>query len=134
MIGQKIVRNPLIKTWGKGPEDEWRRVGGPLGLLATRTPFANASGTASASDCVHYFNGPRGQLPAPFIDQLEERTWQYMVWSYATPIAGVDMAGHLWIPSVTYSNTTSTLQGYCRAWLLDDWGHNFGWNPEDEEA
>ncbi len=131
MTAKTVVRNPLIKGWGRGPEDEWRRVGGPMGLLRTRTPFANTRGSFTASDNRHC-DGPYGQLPGPFIDQIADRTWQYMVWSYATPIAGVDMAGELWIPSIKYSVTTSQHQGVCRAWLQDDAGLSFGWTPEDE--
>jgi hypothetical protein len=46
----------------------------------------------------------------------------YVIFSYDTPIAWRDVEGRWFIPSVTYSRTTSKHQGMCRAYLPETRG------------
>lgn len=63
--------------------------------------------------------GTTGKLPAVWAQTFRDvlGVHQFVVWSYATPIAWVTQHGEIVIPDVHYSTTTSKYQGKCRAWL-----------------
>jgi hypothetical protein len=92
-------------------------VGGPFGLLAERAPF-----TSHGAMRAHEFAlSSTGRLPMEWVETYRaDRDGpgiSYVVYSYQTPIAWVRNDGHVVIPDVGYSVTTSRHQGLCRAWL-----------------
>lgn len=119
----EFCTKPVTKCY---TADKARAAGGPEGLLATLTPFKGGS-----SMHAHRYNG--GQFgadatrPIPFPPPSGggklppfwriPATAVYVVWSYNTPIAWVELDGTVTIPDVYYSSTTRAQQNKCRAWL-----------------
>ena len=78
----------------------YNAIGGPHGHLANLRSFDGNSMSAQR----------RGVPGQP----------QYIVYSYATIIARVEVDGTVWVSDLYYSPTTSRHQNLCRAWLDHD--------------
>ena len=72
------------------------------GLVARREPFTGSNLTGGSRGTVGSF----GRLPGEWRDRFCEDQPDYIVWSYATPIAWHGRQGWI-VPPVKYSPTTS---------------------------
>lgn len=92
-------------------------VGGPFGLLSSRSPFRSHGAMRAHA----YAPRGTGRLPAEWVDvyrsDCENPGISYVVYSYQTPIAWLRNDGRTVIPDVGYSVTTTRHQGLCRVWL-----------------
>lgn len=82
---------------------------------------------------VHPFYGPTtvGALPEPYKAELFYARVDFVVFSYATPIAWHDSVTGLWrSPSVRYSLTTTEHQGAFRVAMRDLWQRVDTFGPE----
>jgi hypothetical protein len=74
--------------------------------LRNREPVRNTTGSLRAGDI---FSG-YGRLPEPWRSELQEQVTDYVIYSYATPIAWHDIEVGWFFPPVKYSVTTSQHQ------------------------
>jgi hypothetical protein len=92
-------------------------VRGPYGMLAQREPF-DSYGAMSA---VAYAPSFTGRLPVDWVQRYDADNRNpgivYTVRSWATPIAWIRATGHVVIPDVSYSVSTTRHQNLCRTWL-----------------
>jgi len=92
-----------------------RAATGPNGLLAHRILFRSHGSFHAVSGAMN----ETGRLPLEWRHRYraDQDIIAYTVYSYSTPIAWVTETGHVEIPDVGYSLTTTRHQNNCRAWL-----------------
>ena len=85
-------------------------------VLTDQVPF-DGNSVRARRDWDPNTNGPGRLSAADRVLFYEDERHQYVVWSYATPIAWVTASGRVIIPDAKYSATTTRYQNKCRAWL-----------------
>lgn len=91
-------------------------------LLSKRLPFKGNSMRAiipEGEDRDGDYVSHMGKLYLGAEKEFTGRKFQYLVFSWSTPIAGVCENGEVVIPGVHYSRTTSKHQGLCRRFLYE---------------
>ena len=82
--------------------------------LAARKPFKCTNWHAEVDVAA---TAPVGRLPQEWVPLFRLADKAYVVYSWATPIAWVDVDGTVVVPDARYSVSTSKHQGQARAWL-----------------
>lgn len=98
----------------------YKEIGGPNGLLARRLSFSGNSMRAvriNISGEQLVYMGRMHSVPEDVQQDWRWRDFTYVVYSYNTPIAGVDAAGNVMVLEHKFSPTTSRHLNMCRSWL-----------------